>query len=235
MIKNICNVWKMNKSELFIMLIVLLACGILGMFLIPILIHVDSETPFIALGSVFATVIWGLINYILGLVGYQNTFDLIVSMGCRRKDFIISQTVAVYLNMLLEFVMIILIYAVENLLHRIVYPTYQMEDITGYILNPKMMGTLFLVIPALRLLMGALILKYKKKAFWIMWAIWVIGSYGSGRIISYLAHHPQNWIMIVISSLSNMEASVQMLLVLLLTVGMLIGTCALIRKQAVYF
>lgn len=232
--RNIYSVWKTSKNEFLIMLIVLLVCGILGMVLAPILMHVDADMPFIAMGSFLAAVIWGLSNFILGLLGYQNTFDLIVSMGCRRKDFIISQTVVVYVNMLLEFMVVILVYGMEKLLHRLVYPVYEMEDITVYILTPKVMIMLILLIPALRLLMGALLIKYKKKAFWIIWTIWVFGSYGSGRIIHYLVDHPQNWVMVCITTLRNTSVGAQLVLTLLLTLGMLIGTYLLTRKQAVY-
>ena len=136
--------------------------------------------------------------------------------------------------MLLEFGMIGLIYMAERLVHRLVYTTYEIEDFTAYILNPKMLVMLFLLIPATRLLMGALILKYKKKAFWIIWAIWMFGSYGSGRIIHYLVEHPQNWVMVCITALRNTSVGTQLVLTLLLTVGMLIGTYLLTRKQAVY-
>lgn len=234
MVKNICNVWKTNKKELLVMLIVLSAGGISGMITSQIAIRVDAQMPFMALGAVIALFMWGLINFILGLFGYQNTFDLMVSMGCRRKDYILSQTISVYINMLLEFGMIGLIYMAERLVHRLVYTTYEIEDFTAYILNPKMLVMLFLLIPATRLLMGALILKYKKKAFWIIWAIWMFGSYGSGRIIHYLVEHPQNWVMVCITALRNTSVGTQLVLTLLLTVGMLIGTYLLTRKQAVY-
>ena len=109
-----------------------------------------------------------------------------------------------------------------------------MEDITVYILTPKVMIMLILLIPALRLLMGALLIKYKKKAFWIIWAIWVFGSYGSGRIIPYLVHHPQNLFMLCITALGKIPDVVQIMMMVLLTGGMLVGTYLLTRKQGVF-
>lgn len=234
MLKNICNVWKTSKSEFGIMLIVLLASGVLGMFLMPILIYMDVEMPYIAFGTLIAVFLWLLINFILGLFGYQNNFDLIVSMGCRRKDFIISQIVVVYINLLLELGVVGLVYVLEKMLYQVVYSSYEMFDITVYILKPKIMLVLFLLIPAFRLLIGAFVLKYKKKAFWIIWAIWMLGSFGSGRLIPYLAHHPKNWLWQCVLSMINLPGSVQMLMVLLLTIVMLSGTYLLTRKQAVY-
>lgn len=234
MVKNIYSVWKINKNELFLMLGSLLVCGVLGMIVMTIVLHIDTEEPFITLGSLIAIVVWGMVNFILGLLGYQNTFDLIVSMGCRRKDFITSQIVVVYINMLLECGMLVLIYGIEKLLHRFVFSSHEMEMITTYILKPKILLMLLMIFPALRLLMGALLLRYKKKAFWIIWAIWVFGTYGSGRMISYLAHHPQNPIMAGITALGSMPDMLQMLLVVLITAGMLAGTYLFTRKQAVY-
>ena len=234
MLKNICSVWKMNKKELMIMLLILNVCGIIGMGLMPVLRYVDEEIPFLALGAILMVVLWLLINLCLSLFSYQNTFDLIVSMGCRRKDFIISQIITVYINMLFELGVIGFIYLIEKMLYRFVYSAYGIDDITSYLWKPKMIWILFMLIPACRLLVGALILKYKKKAFWILWAIWMVCSLGCGRFITYLLENQQSWIMLGIINVMNMSTGVQMLFVLVLTSAMLAITYFLSRKHAVF-
>lgn len=234
MLKNICSVWKMNKKELMIMLLILNVCGIIGMGLMPVLRYVDEEIPFLALGAILMVVLWLLINLCLSLFSYQNTFDLIVSMGCRRKDFIISQIITVYINMLFELGVIGFIYLIEKMLYRCVYSAYGIDDITSYIWKPQMIWMLFLLIPACRLLLGALILKYKKKAFWILWAIWMVCSLGCGRFITYLLENQQSWIVVVITNVMNMSIGVQMLFALVLTSAMLAVTYFLSRKHAVF-
>ena len=234
MLKNICSVWKMNKKELMIMLLILNVCGIIGMGLMPVLRYVDEEIPFLALGAILMVVLWLLINLCLSLFSYQNTFDLIVSMGCRRKDFIISQIITVYINMLFELGVIGFIYLIEKMLYRCVYSAYGIDDITSYIWKPQMIWMLFLLIPACRLLVGALILKYKKKAFWILWAIWMVCSLGCGRFITYLLENQQSWIVVVITNVMNMSIGVQMLFALVLTSAMLAVTYFLSRKHAVF-
>ena len=234
MLKNICSVWKMNKKELMIMLLILNVCGIIGMGLMPVLRYVDEEIPFLALGAILMVVLWLLINLCLSLFSYQNTFDLIVSMGCRRKDFIISQIITVYINMLFELGVIGFIYLIEKMLYRFVYSAYGIDDITSYLWKPKMIWILFMLIPACRLLLGALILKYKKKAFWILWAIWMVCSLGCGRFITYLLENQQSWIVVVITNVMNMSIGVQMLFALVLTSAMLAVTYFLSRKHAVF-
>ena len=234
MLKNICSVWKMNKKELMIMLLILNVCGIIGMGLMPVLRYVDEEIPFLALGAILMVVLWLLINLCLSLFSYQNTFDLIVSMGCRRKDFIISQIITVYINMLFELGVIGFIYLIEKMLYRFVYSAYGIDDITSYLWKPKMIWILFMLIPACRLLVGALILKYKKKAFWILWAIWMVCSLGCGRFITYLLENQQSWIVVVITNVMNMSIGVQMLFALVLTSAMLAVTYFLSRKHAVF-
>lgn len=224
----------MNKKELMIMLLILNVCGIIGMGLMPVLRYVDEEIPFLALGAILMVVLWLLINLCLSLFSYQNTFDLIVSMGCRRKDFIISQIITVYINMLFELGVIGFIYLIEKMLYRCVYSAYGIDDITSYLWKPKMIWILFMLIPACRLLVGALILKYKKKAFWILWAIWMVCSLGCGRFITYLLENQQSWIVVVITNVMNMSIGVQMLFALVLTSAMLAVTYFLSRKHAVF-
>ena len=216
------------------MLLILNVCGIIGMGLMPVLRYVDEEIPFLALGAILMVVLWLLINLCLSLFSYQNTFDLIVSMGCRRKDFIISQIITVYINMLFELGAIGFIYLIEKMLYRCVYSAYGIDDITSYIWKPQMIWMLFLLIPACRLLLGALILKYKKKAFWILWAIWMVCSLGCGRFITYLLENQQSWIVVVITNVMNMSIGVQMLFALVLTSAMLAVTYFLSRKHAVF-
>ena len=155
-------------------------------------------------------------------------------MGCRRKDFIISQIITVYINMLFELGVIGFIYLIEKMLYRCVYSAYGIDDITSYIWKPQMIWMLFLLIPACRLLLGALILKYKKKAFWILWAIWMVCSLGCGRFITYLLENQQSWIVVVITNVMNMSIGVQMLFALVLTSAMLAVTYFLSRKHAVF-
>lgn len=216
------------------MLLILNVCGIIGMGLMPVLRYVDEEIPFLALGAILMVVLWLLINLCLSLFSYQNTFDLIVSMGCRRKDFIISQIITVYINMLFELGVIGFIYLIEKMLYRCVYSAYGIDDITSYLWKPKMIWILFMLIPACRLLVGALILKYKKKAFWILWAIWMVCSLGCGRFITYLLENQQSWIVVVITNVMNMSIGVQMLFALVLTSAMLAVTYFLSRKHAVF-
>ena len=216
------------------MLLTLMVCGIIGMGMMLLLCLVEEEIPFLALGTIFAVVLWLLINLCLSLFSYQNTFDLIVSMGCRRKDFIISQIITVYINMLFELGVIGFIYLIEKMLYRCVYSAYGIDDITSYIWKPQMIWMLFLLIPACRLLLGALILKYKKKAFWILWAIWMVCSLGCGRFITYLLENQQSWIVVVITNVMNMSIGVQMLFALVLTSAMLAVTYFLSRKHAVF-
>ena len=234
MMKNICSVWKINKKERIIMLLTLIVCGIIGMGMMLLLCFTEVELPFLALGAIFAVVLWMLINLCLSLFSYQNTFDLIVSMGCRRKDFIISQIITVYINMLFELGVIGFIYLIEKMLYRFVYSAYGIDDITSYLWKPKMIWILFMLIPACRLLLEALILKYKKKAFWILWAIWMVCSLGCGRFITYLLENQQSLIVVVITNVMNMSIGVQMLFALVLTSAMLAVTYFLSRKHAVF-
>ena len=136
--------------------------------------------------------------------------------------------------MLFELGVIGFIYLIEKMLYRFVYSAYGIDDITSYLWKPKMIWILFMLIPACRLLLGALILKYKKKAFWILWAIWMVCSLGCGRFITYLLENQQSWIVVVITNVMNMSIGVQMLFALVLTSAMLAVTYFLSRKHAVF-
>lgn len=234
MLKNISNIWKLNLSELYMMLATIFGGGILVMIVMAIVLAADQESTVAAGGTFMALLLWAMVNVILGMMGSENNFNMIVSLGCRRKDYMISQMVTVYLNMLIEVAAVFVLYMIEKPMWKMIYPNREYEKLVEYAFEPKILLAIMLLIPAIRLFMGAAILKFGKIAYWFIWAVWMVCSFGGGKLVTYIAHHPQSWIFAAINNVKDMSAMVQMISICLIT-GVLLGlTYHFTKKQAVY-
>lgn len=235
MIKNISNVWKLNVSELYMMLAVVFCSGIVGMLIVSIAFAADQEsTTVTAGGTFFALLIWAIVNAALGIAGYQNNFNLIVSLGCTRKDYMIAQIATVYLNMISEMVLLFLIYVIEKTMWKIIFPNKEYTKLVEYVFEHQILLAIILLVPAIRLFVGAVILRFEKIAYWTIWAVWMIGGWGCGNIMTYLAHHHESWLFVLVNNVKNMSDIMQMISICLITVVLLILTYHFTKKQAVY-
>ncbi len=235
MIKNISNVWKLNVSELYMMLAVVFCSGIVGMFVVSIAFAADQEsTTVTAGGTFFALLIWAIVNAVLGITGYQNNFNLMVSLGCTRKDYMIAQIATVYLNMISEAVLIFLIYIIEKTMWRVIFPNKEYVKLVEYVFEHQILLAIILLVPAIRLFVGAAILRFGKIAYWLIWAVWMIGCWCSRMLVSYLAHHHESWLFVLVNNVKNMSDIMQMISICLITVVLLILTYHFTKKQAVY-
>lgn len=235
MIKNISNVWKLNVSELYMMLAVVFCSGIVGMLIVSIAFAADQEsTTVTAGGTFFALLIWAIVNAALGIAGYQNNFNLMVSLGCTRKDYMIAQIATVYLNMISEAVLIFLIYIIEKTMWRVIFPNKEYVKLVEYVFEHQILLAIILLVPAIRLFVGAAILRFGKIAYWLIWAVWMIGCWCSRMLVSYLAHHHESWLFVLVNNVKNMSDIMQMTSICLITMVLLILAYHFTKKKAVY-
>lgn len=234
MVKNAINVWKINIAELYTMLAVIGVSGISGMLILTMILAIDKETTTVAIGAFMAFLLWGLLNMIFGLFGYENDFNLLVALGCRRKDYIISKMIAVYMNMLVEAAVVLVIGMLDRVFIALFFADREYEKLVEYLLDYRIILGIILLIPAIRLCLGALLLRFQQKAFRIVWGLGIVIVYGSGRCVSAIAKHPHNWFMVLLQKLSNLSDIVQILAICILSGVMLAITYYLTKKQAVY-
>lgn len=234
MVKNVINVWKINILELYVMLAAIFASGIIGMLILTIILAIDKETTTAAVGTFMALLLWALLNMIFGLFGFENDFNMLVALGCRRKDYIISKILAVYMNMLMEAVGVLVLGMLERAFIAVFFADREYERLVEYLLDYRIILGIILLIPAIRLCLGALMLRFQQKAFWIFWGLWIVIGYGSGRYVSSITKHPHSRIMVLIREIINLSDIVQILAICILSGVMLAVTYYLTKKQAVY-
>lgn len=104
-------------------------------------------------------------------------FKLQVGMGSTRKDFLVSSyIVGAVSSLVLVFFVAAAAAGKSGLAYSRIYGTKDILDVTPVVLKWGIPAAFSL--PAVSSMCGALILRFGKRAGWIIWAIWMIGCLG---------------------------------------------------------
>lgn len=216
------------------MLALIFGAGIFGVALFGVIALLDAETvSYFPVGTLMALIAALMYEMISPMTNLRNTFDVEVSMGCTRKQFFISYCVINIVSMLLCVACIVFLNLGERFLYSQIYVHMEEEfDLFPYLLKWGPLAVV--VIPVLAGFCGALMQRFGKTAFWILWAIWMVGCLG----LPHLGEASKNSVLgqIRIGLTQFAEAvSVQAwsLLLLLLTAAIFAGTWMLLRKAQV--
>lgn len=186
--KQIAVTWR----DWLVMSAILLGCAVFGKILFAITAYFDKETvSYFPLATVLISIVAVMYGGIMAAVQISMCFNIEVAMGCTRKHYFCSFYIASFVGNLISYVLILGVNVLENAMNKTLYPTWASEiDTLPYILKWG--------IPALVLvtiiggLCGTLMMRFGKIAFWIMWAIWMIGCIGGPQISDAVEEAPDS-------------------------------------------
>lgn len=234
MLKRIWNVWKFNLSELYTTILSGLGGWIFGVLLVAVVLNFDKSATSCAIMGTFVAVLIGIfINLFMGIMSYGYSFNTAVSMGSTRKEFIIADGATAYINLVIEVAVVLILHSVEMALCAALYPAKECEDLLGILGNYRIVLGIILFVPAIRMFCGALILKFQKKAFWTLYALFMITFLGGTK--SADGHIFVVQILNAIGKLAAVMPDIALIAVILVISCIFIsGTVLLVRKQAVH-
>ena len=159
-----------------------LGAFIFGVILMTAIARIDAEEVF-QLGTLMAVLIGGLVSVGFGIFSYIQGFNQAVSMGRTRRSFVLSYMVFGAVQQILICVAIFLYYQIETAMLHVLYPDLAIDNSFAQALDVRW-AVLFVAAAAMAYsFFGALLLKYGKKAFWVIWAFWMAGCILPGRIV----------------------------------------------------
>lgn len=238
MIKRIFDTWKLNISELYGILAVIFGAEIFGIIVVAIILHFDeTATTCATLGTMMAVFAGALMNIVFGIVAFSYSFNTMVSWGSTRKEFLIVDSIIAYLNLAIEMVALLILYFLETMLYKILYADRECEDIIVFLADYRIILAIIFILPTIRMFCGALVLKFRKKASWFLWAMWIAVCVGLPNCISNAFEQPNSLSGKVVHSVGSfvtgLPGIVQVACIVLTACVFVGGTVLLIRKQAV--
>lgn len=232
-------------KEMKVMLLSILGAFLFGMlicFLVVKIIPDEGEITTAYIATFMAIMAVVFIEVIAGGIGMQNDFFLAVSMSHCRKRFLLEEGILSVLSTLLSMLLCVLLYFADGWILRVGYPGVPIDkelDMTVVYRflteNPINLLAVLLALVAIRLLIGALYLKFGQWAFWGIWLATMTFAMG----VSKMGHlqHTNDTVLQVMNTIPELAAQLggmffQMCGIVLSLTVIVIAT-VLLRKQEV--
>ena len=218
---------------------IVLGCFIVGNFLMWLIISVGKEQEWAALGTIFG--FFGAFGWLFG-VGVQMGvgIDWPLSMGRTRLSCQVAHyAVGTVFSLMLALECWLLSFLEDHFMQWALPGMKKEFDVYAAATLPRIAGGL-LAGMVVATFLGALVARFGKKAFWLLWALWMIGALGLPRVMDAgEGVRPED-----MSLLQQLAAAVKQRalavpsnvwwgLAVLVLVGCIVGSWLLIHKKAV--
>lgn len=174
MMKLLKQLYRVRKMEVLLLLGVELFGFAFGYTILNLLIATDETVSSYLLIGTTVSIIFGLfMTPFLGIRSNMYHYNMAVSMGRTRISFIVANLLLNILECVMVFAMGGMIQIVEKKLWSLRFPDLLLK-MDFSILQAKYIVAIILIIVTVELFVAALILRYRNKAFWTLWALWMI-------------------------------------------------------------
>lgn len=169
---------KLRLDELALYVTFNLGSFLLGSLLLALMTYLggsDGDYTVFRFGTVMAWIVFCFVSVMMGMFGMGNYFDWHVGLGRTRKSFFICDLITECCFNLVSLVVIGALCLVEGGILKAFYASYAEEGKTLW--GPW----LFWIIPVFAIVLavvreftGSILMRFGKKAFWVMWALWML-------------------------------------------------------------
>lgn len=191
MTKVIKNQFRLQQKDWTAGYLITIGAGIFGILLLSIILKFSNDTSYAPMGGILSGIVAFFYSGLMVLLQMSNSFNFAVSMGRTRKSFFVSYYIVALAGIIVAAALVFLFFWVENMLYPNIYPGYTQEVETKdlnrflpYVLPGAVLYTSALVF------CGASLMKFGRKAFWVLWCLWMLGCLGLPRMIDAADENP---------------------------------------------
>lgn len=167
--------------------------GIFGTIIFELMMRLEevhSEEPTTFEMAFLLACLFGLIVlFSCSISGIGTKFNQTVGMSRTRKGFFIGYTISSFLNSCICGISLLIVSITEQWRLKTWWGAYPCETNFHALLTPSNFFLSILLFTAFQELIGYLILRFERKAFWVLWVFWMIGAIGIPRVMSDMEDH----------------------------------------------
>lgn len=166
--------------------------GIVGIILYQIILGTDKvDGPYVPLGTIIAAATALIMILALIMSAFGLYFNTEISMGCTRRRFFFSFFFVALVTGMAGYGLVLLVHLLENALNGALHPELTREvEMMPYLLRWGAPAVLLSVVWSMFL--ATLVLRFGKKAYWLLWAVWMILCIGFPRVVEAIAEAPNS-------------------------------------------
>ena len=174
MIKNFLIQCKTRKMEVLQFLAVAFGSYVFGIIVMMIIrANTMEENECVTLGMLIAMIVLVFIHFFGITFSFVGEFNMALSMGATRKSFVGSYALFNMVELAGLELLLFVLGKIELALISVIYPQCEIIlDVTQYF-QWKYLLAVIVGMTVVELFLGAVILRFGMKAFWVVWAIWM--------------------------------------------------------------
>lgn len=187
------QLWVLG-DEILTGYIVILGGYLFGILLMQITMHMDkSVESYFPLGTLIGGMVFCFYASITGAVGFRQYFNLEISMCCTRNNFFLSYLIVNLLNDLLGVLLVLALGKAEEMLYALIHPQMIMDKEIDFLYYIGKYGVpAAIILSVVGIFCGIMLLRFGQKAFWVLWAIWMLACLGGPRIHDAVTEAPNS-------------------------------------------
>ncbi len=173
---------KYRKSEFIGLLATQLGMFIFFSIILRIIMAVDKDTTVFMIGTNISIMVMVFITVLMGTIQFMNSFNVSISMGMIRKEYIFSYAIVTFIDILLGLLITYVFYFVENIEINTIYSSFEREAGIEGIIFSKYLIPIMIFMVSFVMLMGTLLLKYGNKMRVFLSVLWLAFCMSFSRI-----------------------------------------------------
>lgn len=185
MIKTIKSLLKIVAGDIGIMMVIVSVVMIAGGVIDYFLYSGNTSETVVEIGIIMAIASYVLYELIFEGIGLGQIFNNSLAMGVTRKRLFPSYVILCIMKNTLGLLIIIVLGAAERLYCTRAFPDNAKEDVYMILFTGRGLFitiSLMFLVSIIAVFVGALILRFGKKAFWPLWAVWMMAYLLPGKL-----------------------------------------------------
>ena len=229
--------FRIQWKDWIIMSLLIVGASIFGVVLFAVIGAFDAETvSYFPLGTVMGGITALMFCMILMITNLNLSFNIEVAMGCTRKQFFVSSYITSFAAALIAIALVILVDLAERAVYPQIYPHLEEEiDFLPYLLKWSIPAAA--AVPVFGGFFGALMMKFGRTAFWILWALWMVLCLGFPNIHEAIEEAPNSMLgkigIAAADVFGGVPVSAWIMLGAAAAVVSLVGSWMIVRRQQV--
>ena len=173
MIENFLIQCKTRKMEVLQFLVAAFGGYVFGIIVMMIIRANTVEKECVTLGMLIGMIILVFMHFFGITFSFVGEFNMALSMGATRKSFVGSYALFNMVELAGLELLLFVLGKIELALISVIYPQCEIIlDVTQYF-QWKYLLAVIVGMTVVELFLGAVILRFGMKAFWVVWAIWM--------------------------------------------------------------
>lgn len=173
MIENFLIQCKTRKMEVLQFLVAAFGGYVFGIIVMMIIWANIVEKECVTLGMLIGMIILVFMHFFGITFSFVGEFNMALSMGATRKSFVGSYALFNMVELAGLELLLFVLGKIELALISVIYPQCEIIlDVTQYF-QWKYLLAVIVGMTVVELFLGAVILRFGMKAFWVVWAIWM--------------------------------------------------------------